>query len=85
MVRPVSSFWLNKYYLPVRESEKNCSNRAYKIHYLYKTRVVCVHIMFVLRHGRDVHPTWASVDNVTATLRVWDSKSTKSDKDLASF
>ena len=39
----------------------------------------------VLRHSRDVHPTWASVDNVTATLRVWDSKSTKSGGDLASF
>ena len=36
----------------------------------------------VLCHGRDVHPTWASVDNVTVTLRVWDSKSTKSDEDL---
>ena len=24
----------------------------------------------VLRHSRDVHPTWASVDNVTVTLRV---------------
>ena len=39
----------------------------------------------LLCHGRDVHPTWASVDNVTATLRVWDSKSSKSDEDLASF
>ena len=28
----------------------------------------------MLCHGRDVHPTWASVDNVTATLRVWDSR-----------
>ena len=37
----------------------------------------------MLRHGRDVHPTWDPVDNVTATLRVWDSKSTKSDEDLA--
>ena len=39
----------------------------------------------MLRHGRDVHPTWASVDNVTATLRVWGSKSTKSNEDLESF
>ena len=39
----------------------------------------------LLHHSRDVHPTWASVDNVTVTLRVWDSKSTKSDEDLASF
>ena len=36
----------------------------------------------MLHHGRDVHPMWASVDNVTATLRVWDSNSTKSDEDL---
>ena len=28
----------------------------------------------LLRHGRDVHPTWVSVDNMTATLRVWDSR-----------
>ena len=39
----------------------------------------------MLRHGRDVHPTWVSVDNVVATLRVWDSKSTKFDENLASF
>ena len=25
----------------------------------------------VLCHSRDIHPTWASVNNVTATLRVW--------------
>ena len=24
----------------------------------------------LLRHGRDIHPTWVSVDNMTATLRV---------------
>ena len=40
---------------------------------------------WLLHHGRDVHLTWASVDNVTTTLRVWGSKSSKSDEDLASF
>ena len=28
----------------------------------------------LLRHGRDVHPAWVSVDNMTTTLRVWDSR-----------
>ena len=25
---------------------KNCCNRVYRIHYLYKMRVICAHIMF---------------------------------------
>ena len=56
------------------------------VHALSHSLSCCnVRRMLVLRHGRDVHPTWASVDNMTVTLRVWDSKSTKSDKDLGSF
>ena len=31
------------------ESEMNCSIRAYKLHYLYKKKVVCAHIMFGTR------------------------------------
>ena len=40
---------LHKAKMSGREFRKNCSNRAYMVHYLYRKRVVYAHIMFGTR------------------------------------